>query len=241
MTVPSRVITELPGANNENPRFSFTFRRFFLSFSNPSIGETRIRDRRDLHRLHCNAESRSFQGVGFSDGEKRGTGRRVNESAIASSRGRGARKEGMNMKLIVFCQAQPGATPCIYMRSLESLCSLSVVFSLDVLQPFPSSFSSSPFLPFCSCPLLLHPVDNNGQRAVSRYCSSISDTQRLVEIAFSHLRGYHCVSRPFGFDTLFFKFNRRFDGFIDVAATARYFTLACSFHGAKQREREIGK
>lgn len=51
-----------------------------------------------------------------------------------TSRGSGAWKEEMNMKLIVFRQVQPGATPCIYMRSpgKRAFAFLSIAFSLRV-------------------------------------------------------------------------------------------------------------
>lgn len=81
-------------------------------------------------------------------------GGNVNEWAIASL-GSGAWKEEMNMKLIVFRQVQPGATPCIYMRSPESFC-----FSDDFfLSPRPFSFLSiflASFV-FFTIPLLLLP------------------------------------------------------------------------------------
>lgn len=67
-----------------------------------------------------------------------------------TSRGSGAWKEEMNMKLIVFRQVQPGATPCIYMRSpgKRAFAFLSIAFSLRVHAfspppPTPHSFHFS--------------------------------------------------------------------------------------------------
>lgn len=60
-----------------------------------------------------------------------------------TSGGSGAWKEEMNMKLIVFRQVQPGATPCIYTRSPGKLLPFRLSPFLSAFTPPPSSSSPS--------------------------------------------------------------------------------------------------
>lgn len=135
-------------------------KRFHRSFDSP-LRSTGPRERQPMTYLHTLRRNIAtawkileiFSGWDLVVDEKVLWGGNVNEWAIASL-GSGAWKEEMNMKLIVFRQVQPGATPCIYIRSLESFC-FSDDFFLSAC-PYLSFHFSRPFV-FFSILLFLLP------------------------------------------------------------------------------------
>lgn len=169
---------------------SYDSKRFDRSFDS-SLRSAGPRERQPMTYLHTLRRNIAtawkileiFSGWDLVVDEKVLWGGNVNEWAIASL-GSGACKEEMNMKLIVFRQVQPGATPCIYMRSPESFCFFRRFFlsrcpylSFHFSRPFRVFlYPSAPFtsvyifewLFHASCrtiPAVSYQLYDNGQRA----------------------------------------------------------------------------